>query len=488
MTITHILIFSIIAFLSAWLVPPKWKPTFFLITSLVSVYWLQPASSIRNLDFWLPTLAILLTVLVWVSTQIKFKTIPKKDFISVALTISGVIFFLWISRYVEPLGFLTASRPPQFVSVAISMVTAAALVWIAWNLPASAKYIHIIFSLLIVGLLVIQKTQPIAVTSSSILRKFTGQDPSLASTLDFSWLGFSYLSFRLLHALQDAHSCKMNQVSLRNFALYALFFPSYTAGPIDRMQRFQTDLNSIENAPQSKLRARLDEYLRSPTLINGSKRIMVGIFKKFALADSLAIISLNAQNASQVNQGFWGWVLLYAFSIRIYLDFSGYTDIAIGIGNLMGFKLPENFEKPYTKTSLGAFWNSWHITLAQWFRSYFFNPLTRWLRTRPAHFPVWAIILIAQVGTMLLIGLWHGITWNFALWGLWHALGLFIDNRWTDYQRTHPGLISFLKSRNNIYTPLSWFITFHYVTLGWVWFALPEPNQSIQILNKLFPF
>ena len=110
-------------------------------------------------------------------------------------------------------------------------------------------------------------------------------------------------------------------------------------------------------------------------------------------------------------------VLLYAYAWRLYLDFSGYTDIAIGLGRLFGVRLPENFERPYLKPNLTTFWNSWHITLAQWFRAYFFNQLTRALRSRPRPLPAALIILIGQVGTMLLIGLWHGVTWNFVAWG-----------------------------------------------------------------------
>ena len=119
------------------------------------------------------------------------------------------------------------------------------------------------------------------------------------------------------------------------------------------------------------------------TLIGG-KRIIIGIFSKFVLADGLALIALNNINSRQVNSTGWLWVMLYAYAFRIFFDFSGYTDIAIGMGQLLGIQLPENFEKPYLKQNLTLFWNSWHITLAQWFRAYFFNPLTRALRANSA--------------------------------------------------------------------------------------------------------
>ena len=179
-------------------------------------------------------------------------------------------------------------------------------------------------------------------------------------------------------------------------------------------------------------------------------------------------------------------MLLYAYAFRIYFDFSGYTDIAIGLGKLMGFNLPENFERPYLKPNLTTFWNSWHITLAQWFRAYWFNPLTRSLRTGKWQPPMWVVILIGQVTTMFLIGLWHGLTWNFAAWGLWHALGLFVHNRWSEATKARfAGWVDHPRWQQ-IISILGVLITFHYVALGWVWFALPSTNLSWQVLGKLF--
>jgi len=168
---------------------------------------------------------------------------------------------------------------------------------------------------------------------------------------------------------------------------------------------------------------------------------------------------------------------------QIYFDFSGYTDIAIGIGHLVGIKLPENFLSPYTKNNITQFWNSWHITLTQWVRSYFFNPFNRWIR-RYKSIPAWTMIFVGQLATMVLIGLWHGITWNFILWGIWHGLGLFIQNRWSDFAKTrinpaNPQMQKVLQISGAL-------ITFQFVTLGWVFFALSEPSLSQTVFLKLF--
>jgi alginate O-acetyltransferase complex protein AlgI len=211
---------------------------------------------------------------------------------------------------------------------------------------------------------------------------------------------------------------------------------------------------------------------------------MAGILKKFVIADSLAILALNETNAAQVASPFWVWVLLYAYAFRIFFDFSGYTDIAIGLSQLLGIRLPENFDRPYLRPNLTAFWNSWHITLALWFRAYFFNPLTRLLRGRAL--PTLTVIFLAQMSTMLLIGLWHGVSLNFAAWGAWHGLGLFIHNRWSTWGR---GRFTFLETSprlQGVANAAGIMLTFHYVVLGWVWFALPGPGLSWNVLRKLF--
>jgi D-alanyl-lipoteichoic acid acyltransferase DltB (MBOAT superfamily) len=257
---------------------------------------------------------------------------------------------------------------------------------------------------------------------------------------------------------------------LQEFVTYALFFPALTAGPIDRADRFVKD-------------TRAPFALSAAEVGAGGARIALGVFKKFVLADTLAIVALNAVNAGQAQSASWLWVMLYAYALRIYLDFSGYTDLALGLGQWLGVKLPENFDRPYLRPNLTMFWNSWHITLAQWFRAYFFNPLTRALRARPL--PPALIILIGQAGTMLLIGLWHGVTWNFVAWGAWHAVGLFVHNRWADFAKAHATALHLGPMLNRASHILSVFLTFHFVTLGWVWFALPDVGLASRVMLRL---
>jgi alginate O-acetyltransferase complex protein AlgI len=485
MTLTQILVLIPLAVVIGALTSRSWRTALIMGSSILAVYWLQPATPIRNLDFWLPTLAIWLTVMVWaISPKSTVEAGSKHRFQSLttaaaSLMIAALILAIAATRYISPLCCLTASRPPALVSVLIGLGLGTLIVTAIIKMGVRNWLAQVaIFAL--IGLFILLKSPPLSEWTSRILRGVTGQSAGFASPQDLSWLGYSYLAFRLLHVLRDSQQGKFKPASLAEFVTYALFWPAYTAGPIDRSQHFLAELQPANPADRSRW-----FVFQSGSLIQGGVRILWGVFKKFVLADSLALIAINPQNVAQTESGGWLWALLYAYSLRIYLDFSGYIDIALGLGALMGITLPENFDRPYTRTSLTAFWNSWHITLAQWFRAYFFNPLTRSLRSG-RKIPVWMVIFISQISTMGLIGLWHGISWNFAIWGIWHGLGLFINNRWSDWLRPHAVQWSGRSGLNLFLQAGSWLLTFHWVVLGWVWFALPDVSQALTVFQRLF--
>jgi D-alanyl-lipoteichoic acid acyltransferase DltB (MBOAT superfamily) len=192
---------------------------------------------------------------------------------------------------------------------------------------------------------------------------------------------------------------------------------------------------------------------------------------------------LDGQNALLPTSAGGGWILLFAFSLQIYFDFSGYTDIAIGLGRFFNIQLPENFNRPYLKSNLTQFWSNWHMTLTNWFRAYFFNPLSRSLRKKKT--PAITILLLTQVSTMVLVGLWHGVTFNFVLWGLWHGLGLLIQNRWSGWFKGKfpPSDKAWVQQ---LRTSAGVLLTFCYVTLGWIWFVLPTPGLAWEFIRILF--
>jgi len=361
-------------------------------------------------------------------------------------------------------------RPPRINEVLVAI--GVFIILLLLFSKVTQKVSLFIAIVLIISLFVILKQPTLSLIASKSLRALSGQNQALAKFTDIRWIGFSYIAFRLIHTLRDKQKDRFNNVNLETYINYCLFFPTLPAGPIDRLDHFKSE---ISHTKEDKLN----------DFAIGGKRIVLGLFKKFAISDSLALIALNNTNAVQVDSTPWMWTALFAYSFFIYFDFSGYSDIAIGLSRLMGVKMPENFNKLYLMPNLATFWNSWHITLTQWFRAYFYNPFTRYLRTRKKPLPITIAIFITHVATMVLIGMWHGLTWNFIIWGVWHGLGLFIQNRWSYF------LTQVMKKRqdnlliNNVLYIFSTACTFIFVSVGWVWIAVTEPEISWHFLRNL---
>jgi D-alanyl-lipoteichoic acid acyltransferase DltB (MBOAT superfamily) len=469
MTLAYILIFVVIAAILGVVTRSGGRLPVLLVISALAVYALQPALPVRGLDFWLPTLTLGLTVLGWVLTTPRQQRVWRDNWLAVVM-LGGIVLVLGLTRY---LGFslpLTASNPPQILQILVVLLIVAAIGFLLWRFSKPGKLILSAAFIFVILIFILLKVPALSEWTSQVLRSWNGQSTLLASPLDLRWLGFSYIAFRLLHTLRDRQSGRLPAVSLSEYVVYVIFFPALSAGPIDRIERFVGDL-------RRPLSLTSDDYGEA------GKRLLVGLFKKFVIADTLGLVALNATNATQVRMAGWAWVLLYAYTFQIYFDFSGYTDIAIGLGWLLGIKLPENFKTPYLKPNLTQFWNSWHMTLTQWFRAYLFNPVTRALRSGKKKFSVPSIVFITQMGTMVLIGLWHGVTWNFIAWGVWHGLGLFIHNRWSEWTK---GRFATLPLRlQKVLNAGGVLLTFHFVAIGWVFFALPSLSISGQFLQTL---
>lgn len=472
MALHDILVFTAAAVLYRLIFVDRGRKWVIFISSILAVYWLQPLTPIRYLDFWLPTLTLSITVFIWILTS-RIESRLKAENLRTGVALIGIVILIGLTRFVSFSGVLTASRPPQIGVIFTALVILILIGSIsAYFTRRNPIVLWFSFTLLIIIFLVL-KIPALSKEVSIALRAVMDQSTSSALAADIRWLGFSYVAFRLIHVVRDAQRGRFKGVSLQEFVNYVIFFPAFVAGPIDRIERFSGDM-------RASLTRNAEDFG------DAGKRIVIGMFKKFVLADTIALVALSPINAGQIRTTAWAWVLLYAYTFQIFFDFSGYTDIAIGIGRLLGFRLPENFERPYLKDNLALFWNSWHMTLTQWFRAYFFNPFTRFLRKSARSIPPFQIIFITQICTMLLIGLWHGVTWNFVLWGLWHGLGLFMQNRWSEWIRPQTTALENRKFTSNMIRVLNIAITFNYVALGWVWFALPEPELSWHVMLKLF--
>lgn len=442
-----------------------------LASSALAVYWLQPSTPIRNFDFYFPSATLIVGVLCWALTAPPETRRAPENLVAGGL-LAGVALLVALTRYLSPTGLLTPSRPPQTLPVLALLAAAALLAWLLARFSRPTPRLLSAAVIALILLFVLLKTPALAQWGAAGLRTLMGQDASLAQSTDLRWLGFSYVAFRLIHTLRDRATGRLPAVTLREYLTYAIFFPAFTAGPIDRLERFVKDLRAP--AP-----------LATADLALAGRRLLTGLFQKFVLADALALVALNETNAAQVRATGWLWLLLLAYSLQIYFDFAGYTDIAIGLGLLLGVHLPENFNHPYRKPSLTQFWNNWHITLTQWIRAYCFNPLTRALRSK-RRLPVWSIVLITQLVTMMLIGLWHGVTPGFAIWGLWHGLGLFANNRWSDWIKPRAAALNASSLFSTALPLLTTACTFVYVSLGWVWFALPDTALAARTFLRLF--
>lgn len=447
--------------------------------SILCLYWLQPAAPIRYMDFWLPTATLALAVLGWLLTAPSGERLTRQT-LAAGGVLAGLVLAVGLTRYLGEGDLLLATRPPALPQVLVGLAGAALLLTglgaLLWRSERLLRLLLAGAIVLLVALLVVLKTPALALRSAQGLRALMGQDPGLAAAQELRWLGFSYICFRLIHTLRDRQTGRLPAADLQTYLSYAIFFPALVAGPIDRLERFQQDFC----APGIEVSERF-----TADMTEAARRLVTGLVKKFVLADTFALVALNPQNALQARGAGWLWLMVYFYAFQIYFDFSGYTDIAIGLGRILGITLPENFAAPYRKPNLTQFWNSWHMSLTLWFRAYFFNPLVRAMRgARVKASPV-VVLLVSQLSTMLLIGLWHGVTWNFAIWGLWHGAGMFAQNRWTEWVRPRLAARSLSPAVERGLRVFSTLLTFHYVALGWVWFVLPAPAMAGQVLLRL---
>jgi alginate O-acetyltransferase complex protein AlgI len=467
MSISQLFIIAAIAFLIGQM--KKGRTLALLTISAFLIYWLQPVQDNITLTFWLPTATLMITMLSWLLTSTPEMRDWKKNWPALIVLLS-VVVLLDLNRYFNLEGFfITATPRPQWIGL-LFIVLLGWMVLVA-RVRQYPTFIYIIAGAILILVFILIKLPWVFSALFGIIATWRGKTGG--GSLSLTWLGFSYVAFRLLHTILDRRAGRLPAVTLADYVNYVIFFPAFTAGPIDRLERFTQDLHE-------------PVLLDQEGWTDAGTRFFVGLFKKFVIADALAWIALNDKFAQQISSPVWMWFLLYSYSLRIYFDFSGYTDIAIGLGRLLGVRLPENFASPYLKPNLTQFWNSWHMTLTQWFRSYFFNPLTRALRSRKQFLSPFLIVLVAQVSTMVLIGLWHGVTVGFVLWGLWHGTGLFIQNRWSAYVKGHIPAWGQTLIGQRVLNVTGVFLTFNFVSLGWLFFTLPTPVKVWNVMVILF--
>jgi alginate O-acetyltransferase complex protein AlgI len=273
-------------------------------------------------------------------------------------------------------------------------------------------------------------------------------------------LGISFFTFEFIHYAVDRYRGTTPSGKFSEYMAFILFFPTMVAGPIKRYQTFLPTLRepSIEWSNDWRV---------------GINRVLVGLAKKFAIADLMTAFTSHLNHADIAKAQRWVLLIwLLAYGVKIYFDFSAYSDIAIGSARLFGMKVPENFDWPYARTNIAEFWKHWHISLYRWLVDYVFIPLGG-SRCKPPR------VLVNLFLTMFLSGLWHGAGLNFIVWGLWHGLLLAVHRTWSKWRGPRPQPPSVPG------TLLAWAITFVTVNLGWAFFCMDLPTAAF-FLKRLF--
>ena len=264
-------------------------------------------------------------------------------------------------------------------------------------------------------------------------------------------IGLSYILFRIIHWLVENYKGTLRSRNFLTYLNYLFFFPTFLAGPIDTFNNFHYWLGTT--------RVRFNRRM----LFAGIGRIFIGAVKTLLI---VPLIKPYAIDYETLLPHFSPWVAICSaallYSLYIYIDFSGYCDMAIGMAYMMGVRTPENFDNPYLSTNISEFWKRWHITFSSFLKQYVFKPVITLLNRLPIAKHRMLVSITAYLVTFLVCGLWHGSTLNFVLWGLWHGIGLSAYKLFTYGKEVKP----LTKSRKIV----GICATFLFVTIGWIFF------------------
>ena len=268
----------------------------------------------------------------------------------------------------------------------------------------------------------------------------------------------------------DAYRGETHEYNFLHYCLFVTFFPQLIAGPIVHHKEMMPQFNFVKG-----YRFRADDFSIGFTIL------IIGLFKKVGIADYIALSSTPVFNAAyeQVTVTFFeAWVAALSYTFQLYFDFSGYSDMAIGLARMFGIRLPMNFHSPYKATNIIEFWRCWHITLSRFLRDYLYIPLGG---NKKGRYRRYLNLMI----TMLLGGLWHGAGWTFAIWGMLHGVYLVTNHAW-----------KYIINKYSLkFTSSSWWslsvgrpITFIAVVIGWVFFRAADFDTAQRLIFAMFDF
>lgn len=284
-------------------------------------------------------------------------------------------------------------------------------------------------------------------------------------------LGISYYTLQTISYVLDVYRGVTKAESHPGiYALFIGFFPHLTAGPIARANHLLPQFKTV-HSPDYEL------------VVSGLQRMAWGFFKKLVIADRLALMVNTVYGAPTSYTGTALILATYAFAFQVYCDFSGYADIAIGAARVMGFRLQENFQQPYSAPSIPEFWRRWHITLYNWLRDYIFYPLNRVLKRSRFSSSSLLVLVFPPMLTMLISGLWHGSNWTYIAWGALHGIFMVGSILWS---RTGASLYSRFPLPVQITNGIKVFMTFNLVSFAWIFFRASTLPDALYVIQHLF--
>ena len=273
-------------------------------------------------------------------------------------------------------------------------------------------------------------------------------------------LGISFFTIMQIIYLVDCYEGMLKPNTLREHALVVSFFPTVTMGPILRVKNILTQFRETAN-----------KGISLEQLAPGIVLISIGLFKKVVIADSFAIIADIGYGSPSILSMFEGWVTSISYTLQIYFDFSGYSDMAIGMAMMMGIYIPANFNSPYKSKSIVEFWQRWHISLSTFITTYLYTPIVRSFKKITFN-----KAMLATLVAMIIVGVWHGSTINFVIFGFLHGVGLVLNNYWRK------------KIKIKLPNFLAWALTFTYVNVAFIFFRAESIPDATAVLFSLINF
>jgi D-alanyl-lipoteichoic acid acyltransferase DltB (MBOAT superfamily) len=314
------------------------------------------------------------------------------------------------------------------------------------------------------GLLAYFKYKNFFLGSLNQLLVNAGMEPAFETLRILVPFGISFYTFEAISYAVDVYRGRVKaERSLPHFLLFILFFPHLVAGPIVRAGDFLRQAHRVKRWNWVRVQI-------------GVQFFLIGLFKKLAIADRMAVFCDDVLAAPGLYSTSAVWLAVLAYAFRIYADFSGYSDMAIGLAHLLGFRLATNFNMPYLAVNISDFWRRWHISFSTWLRDYVFIPLGG---SRGSHWLTNRNLLI----TMLLGGLWHGASWSYVVWGGIHGLLLIGHRQFRAWSESRPRWQMALETR--VGTALRVFVTFVSVALAWIFFR-PDIAGAWEVLDRMF--